>query len=237
VPVQRIGEKLDGQWKETAVAEKLTVDDRAKKIYEKAEETVKEIAGVKKVEYKLMMRFAGQLKDLYPLFVEKKPGTKILGFANFKDCMEKLIEPLEHISVRSGWYALSIGRRLLAHVTQEQAEELGSEKAKSLARVIKSKGSLPEGMLDHARTTKAKDLKVEVDVMLYKGNSQHDDGPMTSMTLTAGVKLLKSITDQINALRPAVTEAGAEMPASDAQVVEFALADCLSGIEGPSRTS
>ena len=212
------------------MTEKLTVGERFDKIDARARAIIKEQVGLNKDTSRNMVRLAGELKKGYALFEAKQPGTKIGGFSNFKAWMVELIEPI-NMSARSGFYHLSIGRRLLGLVSGEQLEELGIEKAKTLARVVKSKGKLPEGMLEHAKETKSDDLRKEVDVELYKGNPQHDEGPRDSFTLVAGVKVIKNIQNQIKRLRPAVAEEGAELPPSDAHVVEFALADCLSGID------
>jgi hypothetical protein len=74
-------------------------------------------------------------------------------------------------------------------------------------------------------------LKEQVDVLLFHGFPDHSDGPKQSLALVGGQKLIRAIKDKIHSLRPAVTEEGASAPASDAQVVEYALADCLAGIQ------
>jgi len=47
----------------------------------------------------------------------------------------------------------------------------------------------------------------------------------------AGNKLIHAIKEKIDRLRPAATEEGSSIPASDAELVDFALADCLAGIQ------
>ena len=110
---------------------------------------------------------------------------------------------------------------------------MGFEKVKQLARVAKAKKEIPAKIVELAKdkTFAAAKLREEVNLMLYKGNSDHSEGRKRSLMLVGGEKLIRGIQKKIEQLRPAVTEEGAELPASDAQVVEYALADCLSGIQ------
>lgn len=146
--------------------------------------------------------------------------------------MLELLRPLD-LGERMGWYLLSIGRRLDGKIPETELADMSFEKVKQLARVAKAKSELPAQILEQAKdeTVTATRLREEVDLMLYKGNSDHSDGPKQSFVLVGGQKLIRAIKQKIDRLRPAVTEEGASAPASDAQVVDFALADCLAGIQ------
>ena len=107
------------------------------------------------------------------------------------------------------------------------------EKIKQLARVAKSKTKLPAQLIERAKDVEepAAKLREEVDIMLYRGAPDHSDGPKRSLVLVAGKRLIGAIEEKIGRLRPAATEEGALALATDAEVVDFALADCLSGIQ------
>jgi hypothetical protein len=49
--------------------------------------------------------------------------------------------------------------------------------------------------------------------------------------LVAGKNLIDAIQEKIDRLRPVVIEEGSSVKPSDAEVVDFALADCLAGIQ------
>jgi hypothetical protein len=75
----------------------------------------------------------------------------------------------------------------------------------------------------------AAELREQVDVLLYHGSPDHSDGPKRSLMLVGGEKLIRAIKQMIERLRPAVT-ADHGHDATDAEVVESALADCLAGV-------
>ena len=102
-----------------------------------------------------------------------------------------------------------------------------------LARVAKAKTDLPAELIERAKDPEepAAKLREDVDILLYRGAPDHSDGPKRSLVLVAGKKLIEGIEEKIGRLRPAATEEGATAQASDAEVVDFALADCLSGIQ------
>ena len=101
-----------------------------------------------------------------------------------------------------------------------------------LARVAKAKIELPAELLERAKDAEepAAKLQEQVDVMLYRGQPDHSDGPKGSLALVGGQKLIRAIKQMIERLRPAVT-ADQGHDATDAEVVESALADCLAGIQ------
>ena len=67
--------------------------------------------------------------------------------------------------------------------------------------------------------------------MLYHGACDHSEGPRRSLVLVGGKNLIDAIVDKIDRLRPAASDGGASGAAADAEVVDFALADCLAGIQ------
>jgi hypothetical protein len=158
------------------------------------------------------------------------PRTK--GFADFRECLLELIRPLE-LSERTGWYHLSVGRRLLGRVPETVLAGMSFEKAKQLARVAKAKDEIPVELIEQAKNAEVPATRVrdQVNVMLYRGLPDHSEGPKRSFVLVGGKILIDAIEEKIERLRPAVTEDGASAPASDAHVVDFALADCLAGIQ------
>lgn len=153
------------------------------------------------------------------------------GFADFRECMIELLRPLD-LHERMGWYYVSIGRHLLGKIPEAVLADMPFEKVKQLARVAKTKTELPAELIERAKDPEepAARLREEVDIMLYRGAPDHSEGPKRSLVLVAGKKLIEAIGEKIGRLRPAATEEGASAPASDAEVVDFALADCLAGV-------
>lgn len=212
---------------------------QAQKLYREASEIVAEEVRLKKKSSDHLVRIVGILKHLYEVFQSREDPSKPLvlipnsaGFPTFKDAMVTLLKPLGY-EERMGWYCVSIGRLLLGKIPESELADMGFEKAKQLARVAKAKREIPVKILEQARdeTCTAAKLHEEVDLLLYKGNSDHSEGRKRSLVLVGGEKLIRGIQKKIEQLRPAVTEERASAPASDAQVVEFALADCLAGVQ------
>lgn len=212
---------------------------RAQKLYGEARQIVEEERKLKQQSSRNIIRLASILKDLYAIFLQREdpherlvllPRTK--GFSDFRECMLELLRPLD-LGERTGWYYLSIGRHLLDKIPEWQLNEVPFEKVKQLARVAKTKGEVPPKLVQRAKDPEVPSAKLreEVNLTLFRGSSDYSDGPNWSFTLVGGRKLIDGIKEKINRLRPAVTEEGASIPASDAQVVEFALADCLAGIQ------
>lgn len=67
--------------------------------------------------------------------------------------------------------------------------------------------------------------------MLYRGTPDHSDGPKGSLVPVAGKRLIDAIQEKIDRLRPAAVEKGSCVSVSDAEVADFALADCLAGVQ------
>ncbi len=79
------------------------------------------------------------------------------------------------------------------------------ENIKQLARVAKVKTELPAELVERAKDEPATKLRERVDVMLYRGQPDHSDGPRGSLVLVGGQKLIRAIKQMIERLRPAVT--------------------------------
>lgn len=201
----------------------------ANRIDLRARAIVDEQVRLRRLADRSMANLVVQLKLMFSEFEKKTPGTTILGFQTFRDWAKEVLAPL-NLSERSIFYRLSIGRHLLGRISEMELETLGLEKAKSLARLVKAKGTLPEGAVEHAKEISAKALREEVDVSLFRGNPKHDGGPLETLVLVDAHDIIQSIRDKIKRLRPAVTEDGAELPPTDAQVVDFALGDALAGV-------
>ena len=186
-----------------------------------------------------IVRLASILKDLYEIFLQRNDPHESLmlvprkkAFADFRECMIELLRPLD-LHERMGWYYVSIGRHLLGKIPEAVLAEMPFEKIKQLARVANTKTELPAELIERAKDPEepAARLREEVDIMLYRGASDHSEGPKRSLVLVGGKKLIEAIKEKIARLRPAATEEGASAPGSDAEVVDFALADCLAGIQ------
>lgn len=219
----------------------MSEDDviRGQELYAEARVIVDEEVKLQEKSGRNIVRLASILRDLRDIFERSSDTSKGLvlvprtkGFANFRACMLELLRPLDR-GERTGWYYLSIGTQLLGKVTEAELEGLSFEKIKQLARVAKAKNEVPTQLLAQAKDPQepATKLREKVDVMLFGGSPDHSGGPMRSLTLVGAKDLIDSIEDQIKRLRPAATEHGASMPASDAQVVDYALADCLGGVQ------
>jgi hypothetical protein len=216
---------------------------RAQKLYGEACEIVADEVLVRQKSSRNLVRLAAILKDLYEVFQRKQLGESLKlvprskGFADFRECMVELLRPLQ-LGERSGWYYLSIGRHLLGKIPEAELNAMTFEKVKLLARVAKAKGEVPPQLVERAKDPKepTEKLREEVDLALYHGSPDHSEGPKSSFTLVAGRKLIAGIKEKIDRLRPAATEEGASLPASDPEVIEFALADCLAGIERAEDT-
>jgi hypothetical protein len=212
---------------------------RAQKLYREAGEIVAEEVKLKQKSGRHIVRLASILKDLYEIFLQRQDPDEPLmlvpkkkGFADFRECMLELLRPLE-LHERMGWYYVLIGRHLLGKIPEADLADMPFEKVKQLARVAKTRTELPAELIEHAKDPEepAAKLREEVDVMLYRGAPDHSDGPKRSLVLVGGKKLIEAIKEKIDHLRLAATEEGASAPASDAVVVDFALADCLAGIQ------
>ena len=181
----------------------------------------------------------GHYLALFPPIVQDLFKDKLLvlvpkqkAFTDFRDCMIELLRPLD-LHERMGWYYVSIGRHLLGKIPEAVLAEMPFEKVEQLARVAKTKAELPAELIERAKDPEepAAKLREEVDIMLYHGAPNHSDGPKRSLTLVAGKKLIDAIQEKIDRLRPAAIEEGSSVTPSDAEVVDFALADCLAGIQ------
>jgi hypothetical protein len=212
---------------------------RAQKLYHEAGEIVAKEVKLKEQSGRHIVRLASILKDLYEIFLQREDPHESLvlvpkekGFADFRECMIELLRPLD-LHERTGWYYLSIGRHLLGKIPEAALAGMPFEKVKQLARAAKAKIDLPAELIERAKDAEepAAKLREEVDIMLYRGAPDHSDGPKRSLVLVAGKKLIEAIEEKIGRLRPAATEEGASAPATDAEVVDFALADCLSRIQ------
>lgn len=212
---------------------------RAQKLYHEAGEIVAKEVKLKEQSGRHIVRLASILKDLYEIFLQREDQHKSLvlvpkkkAFADFRECMIELLRPLD-LHERMGWYYVSIGRHLLGKIPETVLAEMPLEKVKQLARVAKTKTDLPAELIERAKDPEepAAKLREEVDILLYRGAPDHSDGPKRSLVLVGGKKLIEAIEEKIARLRPATTEEGASTLASDAEVVDFALADCLAGIQ------
>jgi hypothetical protein len=212
---------------------------RAQKLYHEAGEIVAKEVKLKEQSGRHIVRLASILKDLYEIFLQRDDPNESLvlvpkgkAFADFRECMIELLRPLE-LHERMGWYYVSIGRHLLGKIPEAELADMPFEKVKQLARVGKTKTELPAELIDLAKDPEepAARLREEVDILLYRGASDHSDGPKRSLVLVGGKKLIDAIQEKIDRLRSAATEEGSPVPASDAVVVDFALADCLAGIQ------
>ena len=212
---------------------------QAQKLYGEAHEIVAEECKLRQKSGRNLVRLASILSDLYETFLRREdPRERLVlvprqkGFADFREAMLELLRPLD-MGERNGWYYVSIGRHLLGKIPESQLADMGFEKVKQLARVAKAKNEVPANIVDRAKDEKVSvaSLREEVDVLLYKGNSDHSEGPKRSLVLVDGEQRIRGIKKKIDQLRPAVTEEGAGIAASDAKVVEYALADCLAGIQ------
>jgi hypothetical protein len=212
---------------------------QAQRLYSEAREIVAEEVWLKRQSGRHVVRLASILKDLYETFLQREDPREGLvliprrkGFANFKECMLELLRPLD-LQERSGWYFLSIGRHLLGKIPEAELGDMPFEKVKQLARVAKVKSELPDDLIERAKDPEepATKLRERVDLLLYHGSPDHSDGTPQSFVLVGGQKLIRAIKEKIQRLRPAVVEEGASAPASDAEVVDFALADCLAGVQ------
>jgi hypothetical protein len=212
---------------------------KAQKLYREAGEIVAKEVKLKEQSGRHIVRLASILKDLYEIFLQREDPHESLvlvskkkAFADFRECMIELLRPLE-LHERTGWYYVSIGRHLLGKIPEAELANMPLEKVKQLARVAKTKTDLPAELIERAKDPEepAARLKEEVDIMLYRGAADHSDGPKRSLVLVAGKKLIEAIEEKIDRLRPAASEEGGLAPASDAEVVDFALADCLAGIQ------
>jgi len=74
--------------------------------------------------------------------------------------------------------------------------------------------------------------------LLILRNSRNDrNDPDASLRYTAGTRaatsaaLIYATLEKIDRLRTAVSEEGSSAPTADAEVVDFALADCLAGVQ------
>jgi len=216
---------------------------QAQNLYGEARAIVAQEVELKRRSGRNIVRLASILRDLYEVFQQREDpheGLVLLpkgrAFADFRECMCDLLRPLD-VGERMGWYILSIGRHLLGKIPESELADMGFVKVKELARVAKVKNELPTRIVEQAKdeTVTATELREEVNLMLYKGNSDHSEGRKRSLVLVGGEKLIRGIEKKIEQLRPAVTEEGAELPASDAQVVEYALADCWAGIKEAAK--
>jgi hypothetical protein len=216
-----------------------TILNRAQRLYSEAREIVAEEVTLKQKSSQHIVRLAKLLTDLYEVFLRREDqneklvlAPKAQAFSDFRECMIELLRPLD-LGERTGWYYVSIGRHLLGRIPEAELANMPFEKIKQLARVAKSKTELPAQLIERAKDPEepAAKLREEVDIMLYRGAPDHSDGPKRSLVLVAGKNLIEAIEEKIGRLRPAATEEGASAPATDAEVVDFALADCLSGIQ------
>jgi hypothetical protein len=212
---------------------------RAQELYHEASEIVAKEVKLKEQSGRHIVRLASILKDLYEIFLQRDDPQESLvlvpkkkGFADFHECMVELLRPLD-LHERMGWYYLSIGRHLLGKIPEAELADMSFEKVKQLARVAKTKTELPSELIERAKDPEepAARLKEEVDIMLCRGAPDHSEGPKRSLVLVGGKKLIDAIQEKINRVRPTATEEGSPVPASDAVVVDFALADCLAGIQ------
>ena len=211
---------------------------QAQRLYSEGREIVAEEVKLRQKSSRHIVRLASILKDLYETFQRREDPREGLvlvpkrkAFADFREAMLELIRPLD-LAERSGWYYVSIGRHLLGKIPEAELADMPFEKVKQLARVAKVKTELAADLIERAKDPEEPTAKLreEVDIMLYHGSPDHSDGPKESLALVGGQKLIRAIKQKIDRLRPAATEEGASAPASDAQVVDFALADCLAGI-------
>ena len=211
---------------------------RAQQLYHEAGEIVAQEVKLKEQSGRHIVRLASILKDLYEIFLQRDDPQEGLvlvprkkAFADFRECMIELLRPLD-LHERMGWYYVSIGRHLLGKIPEAVLAEMPFEKVKQLARVAKTKTELPSELIERAKDPEqpAARLREEVDVMLYHGAPDHSDGPKRSLALVGGKKLIDAIQEKIGRLRLATTEDVTSTPPSDAEVVDFALADCLAGI-------
>ena len=214
-----------------------SVLNRAQKLYSEAREIVAAEVKLKRQSGRHIVRLASILKDLYETFQQREDPREGLvlvpkrkAFTDFRECMLELLRPLD-LQERSGWYYLSIGRHLLGKIPEAELAEMPLEKVKQLARVAKTKTGLPVELIERAKDPEetAAELREQVDVLLYHGSPDHSDGPKRSLMLVGGEKLIRAIKQMIERLRPAVT-ADHGHDATDAEVVESALADCLAGV-------
>jgi hypothetical protein len=218
---------------------KQSIVTRAQKLYYEAGEIVAKEVKLKEQSGRHIVRLASILKDLYEIFQQRNHQHEPLmlvpkqkGFIDFRDCMIELLRPLD-LHERTGWYYLSVGRHLLGKIPEAALAEMPFEKVKQLAWVAKSKTELPAALIERAKDPEepAARLREEVDVMLFHSASDHSEGPKRSLVLVGGKKHIDAIEEKIDRLRPAVSEEGSSAPAADAEVVDFALADCLAGVQ------
>jgi hypothetical protein len=211
---------------------------RAQQRYSEGREIVAEEVKLRQKSSRHIVRLASILRDLYEAFLQREdPHERLVllskrkGFADFRECMLELLRPLD-LGERMGWYYVSIGRHLLGRIPEAELVDMPFEKVKQLARVAKAKTELPAELIERAKDTEepAAKLREDVDVMLYGGRPDHSDGPKASLVLVGGQKLIRAIKQMIERLRPAVT-AIQGYDATDAEVIESALADCLAGIQ------
>ncbi|HLY62806.1 MAG TPA: hypothetical protein VKV95_18840 [Terriglobia bacterium] len=211
---------------------------RAQKLYQDGRELVAEEAKLQLKSSHNIVKLATIFAGLYEIFLRKSPGESLVlvprskGFTKFRECMVELLRPLER-EERTGWYYVSIGRHLIGKIPEAELDGLPFEKIKTLDRVMRAKGEVSPQLIARAKNAEepAARFREEVDLMLFRGAPDHSEGPMRSLRIIAGKTVIDSIKEKIHRLRPAVAEANASLPPSDAQIIEFALADCLAGVQ------
>ena len=218
---------------------KQSIVTQAQKLYSEASAIVAREVELKEQSGRNIVRLASLLKDLYEIFIQRRDINESLvlvpkkkAFNDFRECMIDILRPL-NLQERTGWYYVSIGRHLLRKIPEAELSEIPFEKVKQLARVAKTRVEIPAALMELAKDPEepAARLREEVDLMLFHGASDHSEGPKRSLVLVGGKKLIDAIEEKIDRLRPAVSEEGSSAPTADAEVVDFALADCLAGVQ------
>lgn len=147
---------------------------------------VKEQAGSMLRAARRVTHIASLLAKMRAAFQAKPPKERLLGFECFDDdkdwpeskgYLADCIRPIG-LARRQAWKYITVGRTLLPAIGERALREIPIEKAKLLCDVVKAKGTVSPEMLEMARTKTGTELKIEIKKQLYRGNPDHDEGPL-----------------------------------------------------------
>src|SRR5690349_16315668 len=137
--------------------------ERARQIDTEVKSLVVEYEEIKLHASKNFTVLALRMREMYQLFEAKDPRTKLIGFQTFNQWREKRIPVIE----RSQAYAyMGIIQSLENVLSETQMTELGPEKCKSLVRLKRVKGSIPENFTSKAKKMTAAEVREEVAIMV-----------------------------------------------------------------------
>ena len=205
------------------------IQAEAERINQKVRDVVMEQAKRNSQSEKAFAQMAAWSAKMEELFTQKPPDRKLVGYQTHHEWLIGTLPPRLGISERQAEYIGRVGTHLYPLIGEKGIVELGAEKCKVCAAVVKERGKLPADILTYAQkeNTTATDVKRRAmakgpngKALLPSHEELHKNGPWAEYLLEGPREWIKSVKQAIEVGRFQLGDA-----ASDAEVLAFMVAD------------